>query len=192
MCLAIPGRIEKLYTREDGAPMASTDFDGEMREICLAYMPHLGVGAYTIVHAGFALTEVAEEEAMRIINTMRENEILPAEGLGNAQGFGSVQDNAVEADVSPESSVAEDPTISYVDFSSGLTPGLDYCVTCSDEGREAVILSLPEMFGLPGRVRTLDGKEEEVDLTLVPEAQVGSHILIHAGGAIAVVEGVEA
>ena len=56
----------------------------------------------------------------------------------------------------------------------------DYCVTCSDEGRPGVVIA-------DGIVRTAMG-EEPVDLTLVPGAAPGDHVLIHAGFAIARLE----
>lgn len=109
MCLAIPGRIEALYTRSDGAPMARADFAGEMRDICLAYMPQLTVGDYTIVHAGFALSLVSEEEAQTIIATMRETEILPPasphRGV-DAPAALSMHDMHSSADLSQESVTA--------------------------------------------------------------------------------------
>lgn len=76
MCLAIPGRITRLYQRADGAPMAEADFAGETRQVCLAYLPHLQVGMYTIVHAGFALSEVSAEQAAEIIATMGATGII--------------------------------------------------------------------------------------------------------------------
>lgn len=62
MCLAIPGRILAIDT--DGPlPMAVIDYSGARNEACLAYTPEARVGDYVIVHAGFALQVLNEDEA---------------------------------------------------------------------------------------------------------------------------------
>jgi len=62
MCLAIPGRILEINT--DGPlPMAVIDYAGARNEACLAYTPEARVGDYVIVHAGFALQVLNEQEA---------------------------------------------------------------------------------------------------------------------------------
>jgi hydrogenase expression/formation protein HypC len=62
MCLAIPGRIAERY-EEDGLPMARVDYAGAVAAACLAYTPEAQVGDYVLVHAGFALQMLNEEEA---------------------------------------------------------------------------------------------------------------------------------
>ena len=47
-------------------------FPGEERRLCLAYLPDLAVGDYTIAHAGFALTRVDEAVARQTVATMTE------------------------------------------------------------------------------------------------------------------------
>ncbi|MFJ9037364.1 HypC/HybG/HupF family hydrogenase formation chaperone [Streptomyces sp. NPDC102406] len=70
MCLGIPGRI--LDIRDSGGlRMGSVDFSGVRREVCLAYTPRAGVGAYVIVHVGFAITQVDEAEAERTLDVLR-------------------------------------------------------------------------------------------------------------------------
>lgn len=76
MCLGIPGRITEKYTREDGAPMARADFAGEMRDVCLAYLPDLAIGDYVIMHMGFALTKLDEADAEETVQTMKEYGVL--------------------------------------------------------------------------------------------------------------------
>jgi hydrogenase expression/formation protein HypC len=56
------------------------DFAGIQKEICLAYTPEASVGDYVIVHAGFALNLVDQEEAQRIFQTLSEMEQLEAAG----------------------------------------------------------------------------------------------------------------
>lgn len=72
MCLGIPGRIIEI--REDaGLPMGTVDFGGVRREVCLAYVAdEVSVGDYAIVHVGFAISRVDEEEARRTYEVLRE------------------------------------------------------------------------------------------------------------------------
>ncbi len=63
MCLAIPGKIVEKFD-ENGLPMGLIDFSGARNTACLSYTPEVEVGQYVIVHAGFALQILNEEEAM--------------------------------------------------------------------------------------------------------------------------------
>ncbi|MEC4750333.1 HypC/HybG/HupF family hydrogenase formation chaperone [Methylomicrobium sp. Wu6] len=72
MCLAVPGCIINLSNASD--PLARTgriDFSGVIREISLAYVPEAKVGDYVIVHAGFALSVLDEEEAQASLQAFR-------------------------------------------------------------------------------------------------------------------------
>ncbi|GGZ19567.1 HypC/HybG/HupF family hydrogenase formation chaperone [Streptomyces poonensis] len=70
MCLGIPGRITDV--RDDaGVRMGTVDFGGVRREVCLAYTPQAGAGAYVIVHVGFAITQIDEAEAERTLDVLR-------------------------------------------------------------------------------------------------------------------------
>ena len=66
MCLGVPGRVEEIWDVE-GTPMATVDFGGVRKEVCLAYVPDVQVGDYTIVHVGFALTKLDEASAMETL-----------------------------------------------------------------------------------------------------------------------------
>lgn len=66
MCLAIPGKIVETWT-ENSAPFARADFNGEVRKISIAFLPDLNVGDYVIVHAGFALSRVPEEQVANVM-----------------------------------------------------------------------------------------------------------------------------
>lgn len=72
MCLGIPGRIIEVWDAADGGRFARVQFPGEVRTACLAYLPDLQVGDYTIVHAGFALTRLDETAALQTLMTMRD------------------------------------------------------------------------------------------------------------------------
>jgi hydrogenase expression/formation protein HypC len=62
MCLGVPGRVEQTWD-VDGTRMATVDFGGVRKEVCLAYVPEVAIGDYTIVHVGFALTKLDEASA---------------------------------------------------------------------------------------------------------------------------------
>jgi hydrogenase expression/formation protein HypC len=71
MCLAIPGRILETYDRQ-GVRMARVQFGGVTRESCIEYVPEAQVGNYVLVHVGFALSVVDEEEARRTYRLLEE------------------------------------------------------------------------------------------------------------------------
>lgn len=72
MCLGIPGRIVEMR-RDAGLPMGVVDFGGVRREVCLAYVAdEVAVGDYVIIHVGFALSKVDEEEAHRTLEIIRQ------------------------------------------------------------------------------------------------------------------------
>ncbi|HVO68508.1 MAG TPA: HypC/HybG/HupF family hydrogenase formation chaperone [Aggregatilineaceae bacterium] len=75
MCLGIPGRIVEIYEK-DGLTMGKVDFGGVIREACLAYVPEAQVGDYTIVHVGFALNLIDEEEAQKTLDLFNEIGLL--------------------------------------------------------------------------------------------------------------------
>ena len=70
MCLGVPGRITAV---EDGfMRMGTVDFDGSSLEVCLAYVPEAEPGDYVLVHAGFALTRLDEDQAAKTLEALRE------------------------------------------------------------------------------------------------------------------------
>jgi hydrogenase expression/formation protein HypC len=75
MCLAIPGKISALHETA-GVPMAKVDFGGITREACLSYVPEAAVGDYVLVHVGFAISKVDEEEAARTYQYLSEMDQL--------------------------------------------------------------------------------------------------------------------
>ncbi len=66
MCLGVPGRVEEVW-EADGTRMATVDFGGVRKEVCLAYVPDLTVGDYTIVHVGFAIQKLDEASALETL-----------------------------------------------------------------------------------------------------------------------------
>ncbi|MGJ6125080.1 HypC/HybG/HupF family hydrogenase formation chaperone [Mycolicibacterium sp. Y3] len=81
MCLGIPGKIVDIW-EESGTRMATVDFGGTTKKVCLAYLPDLQIGEYTIVHAGFALNRLDEESANNTLNMFAELGILEEELAG--------------------------------------------------------------------------------------------------------------
>lgn len=71
MCLGIPGKVLDIYEK-DGTRMGKVDFSGIQKEICLAYLPEVEVGDYTIVHVGFAITKLDEESAQETLALLSE------------------------------------------------------------------------------------------------------------------------
>ncbi|MDQ6622071.1 MAG: HypC/HybG/HupF family hydrogenase formation chaperone [Verrucomicrobiota bacterium] len=71
MCLAIPGKILSTH-REHEMLMAKVEFGGIIKRICLEYVPEAQVGDYVLVHVGFALARVDEEEAKRIYQMLEQ------------------------------------------------------------------------------------------------------------------------
>ncbi len=66
MCLGVPGRVLDVRD-EHGTRMATVDFGGVTKTVCLAYVPEVVVGDYTIVHAGFAITKLDEASALETL-----------------------------------------------------------------------------------------------------------------------------
>lgn len=82
MCLAVPGKVESIF-EDAGARMGKVNFGGVVKDVCLAYVPEIQVGDYTIVHVGFALSRIDEASAQATLQTFRELGLL-AEELGEA------------------------------------------------------------------------------------------------------------
>jgi hydrogenase expression/formation protein HypC len=69
MCLGIPGRVVEI--RDDGGlPMGKVDFGGVRKDACLAYIPEVQLGDYVIIHVGFAISRVDEDEALKTLEIL--------------------------------------------------------------------------------------------------------------------------
>lgn len=75
MCLAIPGKVVEAFD-QGGIQMAKVQFGGIIREVCLEYLPETKVGEYVLVHVGFAISKVDEEEAHRTYQILEEMDQL--------------------------------------------------------------------------------------------------------------------
>ena len=71
MCLAIPGKVVETFAR-GGMQMGRVQFGGVVRDACLEYVPETKAGEYVLVHVGFAISRVDEEEARRTYKALEE------------------------------------------------------------------------------------------------------------------------
>lgn len=78
MCLGIPGQVTEVFDA-DGVRMGRVNFAGIIKDVCLAYVPEVEVGDYTIVHVGFAITRLDEESAQESLRLFAELGVLQAE-----------------------------------------------------------------------------------------------------------------
>jgi len=76
MCLAIPGKIESISGDDPMSRMGKINFGGILKEACLACVPEAEVGDYVIVHVGFALSRLDEEEAHKVFDYLKQMEEL--------------------------------------------------------------------------------------------------------------------
>jgi hydrogenase expression/formation protein HypC len=73
MCLAAPGKIATISIESYlGLRRGKVDFGGIRKEVSLDYTPEARVGDYVLVHVGFALTVIDEQEALRVFEALRE------------------------------------------------------------------------------------------------------------------------
>jgi len=75
MCLAIPGLVEEIF-EIDGLKMAKINFGGIRKSTCLEYAPDAAIGSYVLVHVGFAISVIDEEEARRTYEILQTNDEL--------------------------------------------------------------------------------------------------------------------
>ena len=78
MCLAIPGQVKSIF-EANGIPMGKVNFGGVEKDVCLAYVPDICVGEYTVVHVGFAITRIDEEAARNTLEMFRSLGMLSDE-----------------------------------------------------------------------------------------------------------------
>jgi hydrogenase expression/formation protein HypC len=79
MCLGIPAKVVDLY-EANGMKMARVDFGGVLKEACMEYLPEVKVGDYTIIHVGFGLSIIDEQEALETLDLLRQIEAPGVEG----------------------------------------------------------------------------------------------------------------
>ncbi len=82
MCLGIPGKVVEIY-ETNNIRMGKVDFSGIKKEVCLAYLPDIQVGDYTIIHVGFAITQLDEASALETLAMFEEMGLLEEELLAD-------------------------------------------------------------------------------------------------------------
>ena len=85
MCLAVPGKVVEILGEDLITRVGKVDFGGVFREVSLACVPDAEVGNYVMVHVGMAISVVDEEEAMEVIEYLRE-----IDDLNEGAGIGSM------------------------------------------------------------------------------------------------------
>ena len=80
MCLGIPAKVIELY-ETNGLKMAKVDFGGVIKEVCMEYLPEVKPGDYTIIHVGFGLSILDEQEAMETMDLLKQIDALGEEGM---------------------------------------------------------------------------------------------------------------
>jgi hydrogenase expression/formation protein HypC len=81
MCLGVPGKVVSIDEASVGMTMGRVSFGGIVKEVCLAYTPQAQVGDFVLVHVGFALSVLDEEEA--------QGTLLFLERMGELESFGT-------------------------------------------------------------------------------------------------------
>jgi len=71
MCLAVPGKVLEIHHTETPL-MGNVDFAGVQKQICLEWVPEVKVGDYVIVHVGFALNTIDEQEAEETLRMLKQ------------------------------------------------------------------------------------------------------------------------
>jgi len=78
MCLAIPGKL--VEKREvDGVTTGKVKFGGITREACLDFLPEVQIGEYVLVHVGFAISRIDEEEARKTYEYLEQMGVITEE-----------------------------------------------------------------------------------------------------------------
>jgi hydrogenase expression/formation protein HypC len=73
MCLAVPGKLVEIIDGGDVAfRVGKVDFGGIRKEVSLAYVPEAEIGKYVLVHVGFAISVIDEDEAQRVFKYLEE------------------------------------------------------------------------------------------------------------------------
>jgi len=79
MCLAVPGKIINISGDTPLNRMGKIDFSGISKEISLAYLPEAKLDDYVIVHAGFAISIIDQQEAEETLNTIQALDYFEAD-----------------------------------------------------------------------------------------------------------------
>ena len=97
MCLGIPGKVMETYHEHD-VLMGKVDFSGVRKSVCLAHVPEVQCGQYVLVHVGFALAQIDEDEAQRVFELLRElnqlDELVEHDEPAESEGMNALEEPA--------------------------------------------------------------------------------------------------
>ncbi len=80
MCLAVPGKIMSIEGTDPVFRTGRVSFGGVLKEVNLAYVPEARIGDHVLVHVGFAISIIDEEEAREVFEYLRQmDELAEAE-----------------------------------------------------------------------------------------------------------------
>lgn len=74
MCLGVPGQVLSIDENDPLTRMGKVQFGGIRKDISLAFVPEADVGDYVIVHAGFAISQLDEDRATEVLDTLEQLE----------------------------------------------------------------------------------------------------------------------
>jgi hydrogenase expression/formation protein HypC len=72
MCLGVPGKVLNIETDALGLSRGKVEFGGIVKEVNLTYTPEVKPGEYVVVHVGFSISKLNEEEAQKVFSYLRE------------------------------------------------------------------------------------------------------------------------
>jgi len=81
MCLAVPGKVLNIFGEDPAFRSASVDFCGVRKTVNLAFTPEARTGDFVLVHVGFAISCIDENEASRTFRYLKEIGALEEEGI---------------------------------------------------------------------------------------------------------------
>jgi hydrogenase expression/formation protein HypC len=84
MCLAVPGKVLRVEGEDAAFRTGSVDFCGVRRIVSLAFTPEVVPGDFVLVHVGFAISRVDQDEAARTYEYLRQIGALEEDGLPRA------------------------------------------------------------------------------------------------------------
>jgi hydrogenase expression/formation protein HypC len=81
MCLAVPGRVLSVIGEDPAFRSGNVDFCGVRKTVNLAFTPEVQPGDFVLVHVGFAINRIDQEEAARTFKYLEHIGALAEEGI---------------------------------------------------------------------------------------------------------------
>jgi hydrogenase expression/formation protein HypC len=86
MCLAVPGKIVSVEGDDPMLRDGKVNFGGVVKLVNLSLVPEAKIGDYVVVHVGFALSIIDEEEAKQVFEYLKTiGELSEIEGESNSE-----------------------------------------------------------------------------------------------------------